>query len=280
MTKKEVGTWFKTLIHIAEEAAGHQQDHRFSPWVKFVDRVSDKADGYAFEGAFVQEGTTEMVIKPRVFLAMTSSGSSKYQTKHYNIIVMDAEGNLTATDIHTTSKTKGWALRIRSQVADLVEQLAGEPVSPQALTLDEIFDRLMQVRERIDSDAPLTEADNALLYDMALALGLSQLQAEKLAGDIPPDATRPMPTYEERVVTITFDQLARKVSEEFSVGQVVIGNFLPYVGKVASVDDDAKTATFIPASLEETAARLKEVAGLNPGDEGFEETIEIQRRFV
>ena len=49
----------------------------------------------------------------------------------------------------------------------------------------EIFTKLLAMREKMEADneAPMLASDNALLYDMARTLGLTEQQAETLAGD-------------------------------------------------------------------------------------------------
>jgi len=61
-----------------------------------------------------------------------------------------------------------------------------------------------------------------------------------------------------------FDQLVRPVSEEFEIGRIVVGNFLPYVGKVIRVDDRRKLVEFEPATIEEMRQRMKEIWGFDP----------------
>jgi hypothetical protein len=53
------------------------------------------------------------------------------------------------------------------------------------MNTSEIFDRLMELRRRIEADTeePLLGSDNALLYDVAKTLGLSEEQAAQVAGD-------------------------------------------------------------------------------------------------
>jgi hypothetical protein len=77
----------------------------------------------------VNDGDIEIEIKPTVFLVCTIQGSWKYNYKYYNVIVMDAEGNLSLPGIRTSNKTRGWALRIRNAVADLVQGLSDVPQS-------------------------------------------------------------------------------------------------------------------------------------------------------
>lgn len=137
MMVKQVAEWKEELIKVACEAVGHQQDHRFQPWAKFVNLVNEsEKNGFAFEGDFINDGTSEIAILPRVFLVKTSSGSVKYQIEYYNVILMDAEGNLSASDVSTTGPERGWALRIRSDVARLVArtrlEAEGLTARPQA----------------------------------------------------------------------------------------------------------------------------------------------------
>jgi len=49
----------------------------------------------------------------------------------------------------------------------------------------EIFTKLLAMREKMEADneAPMTASDNALLYDVARTLGLTEQQAGTLAGD-------------------------------------------------------------------------------------------------
>lgn len=53
---------------------------------------------------------------------------------------------------------------------------------------NEIFSKLTEMRSRIetDSEQPMSEGENALLYDVALTLGLSEEHAARLAGDTQP----------------------------------------------------------------------------------------------
>jgi hypothetical protein len=120
------------LLDALVAATGRHQDHRFRPWARLVTGVDKtKTDGYAFIGGFVKEGTVEVELKPKVFIVMTSEGSAKYQTKYYTVVVMDAQGNLTKTDIATDeSKGQGWALRLRDDVASLVDSLSDVPAVP------------------------------------------------------------------------------------------------------------------------------------------------------
>ena len=108
-------------------------DRRFRAWAKAIDRVDEsKADGYAFVGDFVNSGTVEVEVRPRLFLVMAESGSAKYHYANYVVVKMNADGSLEATDITTDGKSAGWALRIREQVAQALSALSGEVVNPLA----------------------------------------------------------------------------------------------------------------------------------------------------
>jgi hypothetical protein len=71
----------------------------------------------------------------------------------------------------------------------------------------EIFERLHQMRQTIisDSEAPMSASDNALLYDVALTLGLDERHAQILAGDIESDDSRDIARQPEPK-TIDFDR--------------------------------------------------------------------------
>lgn len=109
----------------ALEASGLDLDHRWKQWVKFVDRVDEsKADGYAFIGDFIRDGTVEVdVPTPRVLLVMAESGSARYHYPYYVVLILRPDGTLEQTEIETNGVKKGWALRIRQQVADLLASL-------------------------------------------------------------------------------------------------------------------------------------------------------------
>ena len=109
------------------QAEEGKRDTRFRNWVKKVTKVdSSKTNGYAFEGKWINEGTVD-VTGPIVLLVKTTRGSRKYQTATYNVIVMNAAGELRLTDIRTTDKKRGWALRIRDAVAALLTEIHQQP---------------------------------------------------------------------------------------------------------------------------------------------------------
>ena len=68
---------------------------------------------------------------------------------------------------------------------------------------EEIFEKLLAMRQKIehDTEEPMLDTDNALLYDVAKALGLSEAQAEILAGDAGQDANN----YSQKPAEATYD---------------------------------------------------------------------------
>lgn len=66
-------------------------------------------------------------------------------------------------------------------------------------------------------------------------------------------------------ITKVFDQLHPSLSlaDEFPIGHIVVGNFLPEFGemggKVVSIDEETRSVTFVKATKEETDNRLKAV---------------------
>lgn len=116
---------------------GSPHDGRFKSWVKQVTSIDELATGgYAFVGPFLATGTVD-VSTPMVLVTATTRGSQKYHTTTYNVLLLNQEGDLAITDIATTDKERGWALRIRAQVADLVEMVQGNKHNPLAAFTDE-----------------------------------------------------------------------------------------------------------------------------------------------
>jgi hypothetical protein len=116
---------------------GSPHDGRFKSWVKQVTSIDELATGgYAFVGPFVDTGTVD-VSTPMVLIAATARGSQKYHTTTYNVLLLNQAGDLAITDIATTDKERGWALRIRAQVADLVEMAQGNNPNLLAVFTDE-----------------------------------------------------------------------------------------------------------------------------------------------
>lgn len=141
---------YAELLALVAEEEG-KEDRRFKHWAKRVTGVdASQSTGYAFEGDFINEGTVECE-GPGVYLVCTRRGSRNYQTATYNVVLMNVQGELALTDIQTTDKTRGWALRIRDEIAGLVTQLVdGQPVEPVTVILtDQAQIDLTAVRERL-----------------------------------------------------------------------------------------------------------------------------------
>lgn len=134
---KQVRKLHSELMKIVADAEG-PKDTRFQSWAKVVESVDqNKTNGYAFRGEFINEGDVEIEIKPTVFLTMTTRGSRKYQTRTYNVIVMNADGTLElVTDIQTTDEERGWALRLRDPIASLLELQEGKSQTTLTITVD------------------------------------------------------------------------------------------------------------------------------------------------
>jgi hypothetical protein len=117
-------------LYAAVEAKGDEKDHRFQSWCKEVTGIdSTKQDGYCFVGEFVRQGTVEVTLRPTLYLVMTQEGSMRFHHATYRLVEMDAEGNLTPTDLYTTSAKPGWALRLRERVAERLAALKAQPPS-------------------------------------------------------------------------------------------------------------------------------------------------------
>jgi len=137
------------VLALVAEKQGSGHDTRFKAWIKKVTAVSPAGvGGYAFIGDFISTGTID-IQGPTVLLAATVRGSMKYHTTTYNVLVLDAANQLTVTDVRTNDKEKGWALRIRDQVAALLPSRApastSEPNPLAQFTDDQI---IAEVRRR------------------------------------------------------------------------------------------------------------------------------------
>ena len=109
----------------AINTAGLETDSRWKRWAKFVDRVdSTQVGGYAFVGPFIDDGTLECSVpQARVILCASVTGSRKYQITTYGVVILRPDGSLESAAIGTDDSRKGWALRIRDDVAALVASL-------------------------------------------------------------------------------------------------------------------------------------------------------------
>jgi len=182
---KQIRNLQDEIMAIVEEQEG-QADSRFRNWAKMVTGIDTKqSNGYCFEGDFVKDGTVEVEIKPAVFLTKTSRGSRRYPTATYNVLTMNAEGDLALTDIRTTDKTRGWALRIREQVADLVAEQQEEDAAESGLAV--AAQRMQEAQEhdrisRREHDLMMLGYNQALLdhADLPLRHGDERLTRESV----------------------------------------------------------------------------------------------------
>jgi hypothetical protein len=100
-------------------------DSRYQIWAKSINKIDTKqSNGYMFIGDFTK-GTVEIEIKNRLFLLSWGSGSAKYHTQKYQLMIMDAEGNLTV-DQKTNDEEAGWALRLKTRAQEILSGFNGE----------------------------------------------------------------------------------------------------------------------------------------------------------
>jgi hypothetical protein len=105
---------FNDLATQVLTAAGLHENIK-SCWVKTVTQINPAGkDGYAFDGMYINNGTVELANSrfPALVLACSETGSNKYRTKHYAVLIMNRSGEITPTDLHTDDKKPGWALRL------------------------------------------------------------------------------------------------------------------------------------------------------------------------
>ena len=134
----------KTLFEISEL----DFDRRWKHWAKEIIAVDQtKTNGYAFDGDFVQSGDVEIdVSKTRVYLVCSETGSNRYRTNAYQVVKMNAGGKFEWVDISTTDETRGWALRIRDDVANLLADINDEKINPLAMFSDDELIAEMNLR--------------------------------------------------------------------------------------------------------------------------------------
>lgn len=118
---KQISNWLDRAI----KASKLDTDHRFKKWARIVQKIdATKKDGFAFVGPYFEPGTSELDIsKPLVILVASETGSMKYRTTSYQVVILSVDGGFEITDISTTNKPAGWALRIRDKVAALLHDL-------------------------------------------------------------------------------------------------------------------------------------------------------------
>lgn len=110
------------------DASGLQCEPEAPSWAKWVDSVDmNLGTGYAFVGDFIPSGTVEIKAgTARVILACASERNKRMRSgylRHFSVVKMDKQGQLSPTDIKTNDQVGGWALRIRGPVFDLLNSL-------------------------------------------------------------------------------------------------------------------------------------------------------------
>lgn len=94
----------------------------FAAWVKEITAIDPaQPNGYSLVGGWINNQTMEITRgTKRIYLVANQTGSRKNRTTDYVIVAMDEAGALSLTDIATDDTDRGWALRIRAQVAALL----------------------------------------------------------------------------------------------------------------------------------------------------------------
>lgn len=121
---REDGTAIHDLYDALVWVSDVEQDDRFSGnWVKTITGLdTSKRDGYMYVGEWVERGTVELRRgEQQVFLVAGTEGSRKYQTTTYQVVVINEAGEFEKTGIRTDDDQPGWALRIRDDIAKLLE---------------------------------------------------------------------------------------------------------------------------------------------------------------
>lgn len=74
-------------------------------------------------GEFLNEGTTEIEQgNPKIYLVCSETGTRRDHTRYFRVVLIDANGSLVKTSIHTDDSDSGWALRIRTDIEKLLKE--------------------------------------------------------------------------------------------------------------------------------------------------------------
>lgn len=125
-------------------ASGLSYDHRWQSWVKEITGIDrSKNNGYMYEGEFVSEGTVELdENERRVFLVASETGSNKYRTTFYQVVVLE-NGELECEDLHDDDDKPGWALRMREGISELLGNVSEErTINIPEILLKAVFEQL------------------------------------------------------------------------------------------------------------------------------------------
>ena len=118
-TTKKVKVNFKEITREIEESGEKQDIYYNGGWVKEVKSVDQtKADGYCFEGDFVERsGLVDIV--PGYFVICNISGSRKHQERRYFFVKVNLDGSF--ENLYEDAIIgRDWALQVRDEIAKLV----------------------------------------------------------------------------------------------------------------------------------------------------------------
>lgn len=112
----------KQIRNLYDELMDVAVSDKFNPestnWAKTVERVDmNIQNGWMYTGDFIKTGTIEVEIEPTVFIVMNTIEG---EIPLYQVVIMDEEGDLHLTDIHTWGDVPGWAMRIRDDILELL----------------------------------------------------------------------------------------------------------------------------------------------------------------
>lgn len=125
--------------------SGLEFDNRFGSWSKEVTGIDRReSNGFMYDGSLITDGTQELFKNDyRVFLVAATTGSRKYNTTNYQVVVLE-DGKLFKTDVTDNDDKPGWALRMRAGIEELlkVTQVVEQTVSIPTELAQQIFDKL------------------------------------------------------------------------------------------------------------------------------------------
>lgn len=134
-----VSKQIRDLLEGLFETAYMDYDPRFAGdcWAKEITGIDpDETHSRHYTGKYVDKGTIEIDIKPRIYLVCIRAGSRKNNWRYFEVVLMNADGTLEATGIKDDDEKKGWELRMRPAIEELLAQMASNPVSPYQAIVD------------------------------------------------------------------------------------------------------------------------------------------------
>ena len=130
------------LDELIETHTCYGEKERGKRWAKEITGIKPDSGAYMFEGDFVAGGTIEVSPKEQIYLVHMRTGSAKYNYSQYQVIKMQADGELIHTGIKDDDDEKGWNLRIRDRV-----QVELDKITPDERK--ELIDVLISKLERM-----------------------------------------------------------------------------------------------------------------------------------